>query len=64
MLQAKESCQAVSFASVSREGPTRKVLAKLFAWRILSVTFLPFTHTIYTLITHKSMKDYSEKKKP
>ena len=35
---------------------------KLFAWRILSVTFLPFTHTIYTLITHKSMWSYLERK--
>ena len=28
----------------------------------LNVTFLLFTHTIYTLITHKSMKGYSERK--
>ena len=28
----------------------------------LSVTFLPFTHTIYTLITHKSMRDHLERK--
>ena len=30
---------------------------------ILSVTFLPFIYTIYTLITHKGMRDYLEKKK-
>ena len=62
MLEAKESCQAVSFVSVSQEGPARKIPTKLSTWRILSVTFLPFTHTIYTLITHKSIKGYSEKK--
>ena len=28
----------------------------------LSVPFLPFTHTIYTLITHKSMRGHSERK--
>ena len=28
----------------------------------LSVTSLPFTHTIYTLITHKCMKGYSKRK--
>ena len=62
MLEAEESCQAVNFASVSRERPTREILAKLFAWGILSMTFLPFTHTIYTLITHKSMRGYSKRK--
>lgn len=29
----------------------------------LSVTFLPFTRMIYTIITHKSMRGHSEKKK-
>ena len=28
----------------------------------LSVTFLPFTHTIYTLITHKCKRGHSERK--
>ena len=50
------------FAIVSWVRPSREVLVKRFAWKILSVTFLPFTHTIYTLITHKSMRDYSERK--
>ena len=62
MLEVEESCQAVSFTSVSREGPTCEILAKLFSWRILSVTFIPFTHTIYTLITYKSMRSYSKRK--
>ena len=62
MLEAKESCQAVSFVSVSQEGPARKIPTKLSTWRILSVTFLPFTHTIYTFINHKSIKGYSERK--
>ena len=26
------------------------------------MTFLPFTHTIYTLITHKSKRDHSQRK--
>ena len=30
--------------------------------RILRVTFLPFTHSIYTLITHKIKRGYSERK--
>ena len=62
MLEVEKSCQAISFASVSREGPTYEVPAKLSAWRILSVTFLPFTHAIYILITHKSKRGYSERK--
>ena len=45
MLEAEESCQTVSFASVSREGLTHEIPAKHSAWKILSVTFLPFTHT-------------------
>ena len=53
-----------NYASVLREEPTCEVPVKHFAWRILSVTFLPFTHTIYTLITHKSKRDYSERKNP
>ena len=62
MLEAEESCQVVNFTTVSLEGPTCEVLVKLSAWRILSVTSLPFTHTIYTLITHKSKWGYSERK--
>ena len=62
MLEVEKSCQAVSFANDLWEGPTREVPSKLSTWRILSVTFLPFTHTIYTLITHKSKKGYSERK--
>ena len=62
MLEAEESCQAVSFISVSQEGPTREVPAKHSTWKILSVTFLPFTHIIYTFITHKSKRGYLERK--
>ena len=35
---------------------------KCLAWMILRVTFLPFTHTIYTLITHKSIGGHLERK--
>ena len=62
MLEVEVSWQAISLTSVSREGPTCEILAKHSTWRFLSVTFLPFTHTIYTLITHKCMRGYSERK--
>ena len=62
MLEAKESCQTVNFATVLRVGPTRDIPAKLYAWRILSMTFLPFTYTIYTLITHKLQGGHLERK--
>ena len=64
MLEAEESCQTVIFVSVSQERPSHEIPVKLSILRILSVTFLLFTHTIYTLITHKSMKGHSEKKNP
>ena len=62
MLEAEESCQVVDFMSVSRVRPSHEILAKHSVWRILRVTFLPFTHTIYTLITHKSIGGYLERK--
>ena len=62
MLEAEESCQTVIFSSVSQERPSHEIPVKLSTLRILSVTFLLFTHTIYTLITHKSMKSHSERK--
>ena len=54
-------CQ-LHFASASWDRPSRDVPVKHSAWRILSVTFLPFTHTIYTPITYKSIRGYSERK--
>ena len=62
MLEAEESCQAVNFLNISQVRSSRKILTKCSAQRILSVTFLPFTHTIYSLITHKSMKGHLERK--
>ena len=62
MLEAEESYQTVVFASVSWVRPSCEIPAKLSAWKILSVTFLPFTYTIYTLITYKSIRGYSERK--
>ena len=62
MLEAEESCQTVVFANVSQVRPSREISTKLSAWRILSVTFLLFTHTIYSLIIHKSMRGHSERK--
>ena len=57
MLEAKKSSVRQYFASTSRERPSHEVPAKLSAWRILSVTFLSFIYTIYTLITHKSEEE-------
>ena len=54
MLEAEELSARLHFMSTLRERPSQEVPVKLFALRILSVTFLPFTHIIYTLITHKS----------
>ena len=62
MLEAKELSVRLYFASTSPGRPSHEVPMKLSAWRILSVTFLPFSHTIYTLITHKSKGGYSEEK--
>ena len=58
MLKAEESSAKLHFASASRDRPSHKVPVKYFALRILSVTFLPFTHTIYILITNKSKRGY------
>ena len=55
MLEVEESSARLHFASTLRDRPSREVPAKLFAWRILSVIFIPFTHTIYTIINHKSV---------
>ena len=61
MLEAKESSVRLHFASTLRDKLSREVPTKLSAQRILSVTFLPFTRTIYTLITHKSKGGFSKK---
>ena len=62
-LEVEESCQVVIFASVSWVRPSRETVTKHSAWRFfLRVTSLPFTHTIYTLITHKCKTGYSERK--
>ena len=62
MLEAEKSRSKLYFASTSWDRPSCKVPAKFFTWRFLSVTFIPFTNTIYTLITHKSKKRlYSER---
>ena len=61
ILEVEESSVRLHFASTSQERLSCEVPTKPSAWRILSVTFLLFTHTIYTLITHKSKRDYSKK---
>ena len=62
MLEVEELSVRLYFASITLDRPSREVSMKLSAWRILSVTFLLFSHTIYTLITHKSKGGYSEEK--
>ena len=58
----KSHASLEDFVSVSWVRPSHKVLAKNQALRILRVTFLSFTHTIYTLITHKSVRGHLERK--
>ena len=62
MVEAEESSVRLHFVSASRDRASHEVPVKLSTWRILSVTFLPFTHTIYTLITHKSIGGHLERK--
>ena len=62
MLEIEESSVKLYFVSTLRDRPSREVPIKLSTWRILSVTFLPFTRTIYTPITHKSKAGHSERK--
>ena len=61
ILEAEESSARLHFGSTLQDRPSCKIPVKLSTWRILSVTFLPFTHTIYTLITHKSKGGYWDK---
>ena len=62
MLEAEESSVKLHFASTSRDMPSHEVPAKHSAWKIFSVTFLPFTYTIYNLITYKSKRGYLKRK--
>ena len=64
MPEVEESCKAVNITSVSRVRPSREILAKHFAWRFLSVTFLSFTHIICALITHINCKEAIQREKP
>ena len=64
MLEAKELSVRLHFVSISLDKPSCEVPAKLFAWRIFSLTFLPFTYTIYTLITHKSKVNAIQRESP
>ena len=63
-LEAEESSSKLYFTSTSRNKSSRGVPTKLSAQRILSVTFLPFTHIIYTPTTHKSKRGYYLERKP
>ena len=58
MLEAKESCLAVTFASVSREGLTHEIPAKLSAWRIFKCDF--FTLHPYCIYIPSLPTNYKE----
>ena len=63
MLEVEESCQPGGFhESLAGRAFSRDTRETLCFKDFLSVTFLPFTHTIYTRITHKSMKGHSKRK--
>ena len=65
MLEAEESCQSWGFRKcLAGKAFSRDTRETLYLEDFLSMTFLPFTHTIYTLITHESIRDHSERKKP
>ena len=62
MMEAKESSVKLHFTNTLRDRSSCELPAKLSTQRILTVTLLPFTHTIYIIITHKSREDYSKRK--
>ena len=63
ILEVEESSIMLHFASASQDRPTCEVLTKHSTLRILSVTFLPFTHTIYIYPYYpQSKRDYSKRK--
>ena len=53
-------CQDVFREYFSRKAISWGIYETLFL-EDFKMTFFPFTHTIYTLITHKSKRGYSEK---
>ena len=59
MLEAEESSVRLYFVSHFATWLTREWPTKLSTWMILSVTLIPFTHTIYTPIIYK-IECYSE----
>ena len=62
MLEVEELCQAVSFASVSREGLTCKILAKLSALRVFKYDFLTLhPYYIYPHYPQKYERLFREK---
>ena len=61
-LEAEELSVRLYFASHFATWLTCEWLVKLFAWMILNVTLISFTHTIYILITHKIVKRLFKRK--
>ena len=63
MLEVEELCQAVSFASVSREGLTREISVKLSTWRIFKYDFLTFhPYYIYSHYPQKYERPFQREK--
>ena len=63
MLKVEESCQAVSFASVSREGLTREISMKLSTWRIFKYDFLTLhPYYIYSHYPQKYERPFQREK--
>ena len=60
----KSHASLEDFASVLRLGLPMKYSRNVLPEGFLRVTFLPFTHTIYTLIIHKSIKEAIQREKP
>ena len=56
MLEIEESSVRLYFMSHFATWLTREWPAKLSAWIILSVTLISFTHIIYSLINHKTIR--------
>ena len=62
MLEVEEWSAKLYFASYFATWLTRKWPAKLSVWMILSMTLIPFTHTICTLISHKIIRRIFKRK--
>ena len=63
-MEDEELCQAVIFTTVSREGPTREGLAKVFVWQNVVFCFTKSLLTLYILSLPTNCKEWFLEKKP